>query len=139
MVPGNLALHLDFDGYVPQVLRNERALLRVCQEAVSNVIRHSQAGRVKVSVRVREQHVYLRVLDDGRGVGKRPPRGFGFASMERRLDEIGGSLRIRPRRPKGTIVEATVPRLDAESERNGRSERAAAPTSIRPPVPRPTP
>jgi len=124
MVPGNLVLQLDFDGYVPQVLRNERALLRVCQEAVSNVIRHSQAGRVKVSVRVREQQVYLRVLDDGRGVGERPPHGFGLASMERRLDEIGGSLRIRPRRPKGTIVEATVPRLDAESERNGNHEGA---------------
>jgi signal transduction histidine kinase len=137
MVPGNLVLHLDFDGYVPQALRNERALLRVCQEAVSNVIRHSQAGRVKVSVKVREQHVYLRVLDDGRGVGKRPPRGFGLASMERRLDEIGGSLRIKPRRPKGTIVEVTVPRVDAESERNGRSERAA-PTSVRRSVPRAT-
>ena len=128
MVPGNLVLQLDFDGYVPQVLRNERALLRVCQEAVSNVIRHSQAGRVKVSVRVREQHVYLRVLDDGRGIGKRPPHGFGLAGMERRLDEIGGSLRIRPRRPKGTIVEATVPRLDAESERNGHGERALSPS-----------
>jgi hypothetical protein len=44
MVPGNLVLHLDFDGYVPQVLRNERALLRVCQEAVSNVIRHTADG-----------------------------------------------------------------------------------------------
>ena len=127
MVPGNLVLHLDFDGYVPQVLRNERALLRVCQEAVSNVIRHSQAARVKVTVRVGDRHLYLRVLDDGRGVGKRPPTGFGLVNMERRLDEIGGTLRIKPRRPKGTIVEATVPRLDAESERSGRSERAAGP------------
>ena len=48
--------------------------------------------------------------------------------MERRLDEIGGSLRIKPRRPKGTIVEATVPRFDAESERDGHDGYAAAPT-----------
>ena len=44
MVPGNLSLRLDFDGYVPQVVRHEQALLRVCQEAVSNVIRHAAGG-----------------------------------------------------------------------------------------------
>jgi signal transduction histidine kinase len=115
MVPGNLVLHLDFDGYVPQALRNERALLRVCQEAVSNVIRHSGAGRVKVSVRVGDRDLCLRVLDDGRGIGSRASGGFGLVNMERRLDEIGGKLRVKPRRPKGTIVEAIVPRLDVAS------------------------
>jgi signal transduction histidine kinase len=117
MVPGNLALHLDFDGYVPQAIRNERALLRVCQEAVSNVIRHSRATRVKVSVRVGARDLCLRVLDDGCGIGTRGSGGFGLVNMERRLDEIGGTLRIRPRRPHGTIVEATVPRLDAATDR----------------------
>ena len=68
MVPGNLALHLDFDGYVPQVILHERALLRVCQEAVSNVIRHAEARRVKVAVRIDDRRVHLRVHDDGRAL-----------------------------------------------------------------------
>jgi len=121
MVPDNLALHLDFDGYVPQAVRNERALLRVCQEAVSNVIRHAEAHRVKVSVRVGDRRVHLRVYDDGRGFGEQPPRGFGLANMERRLAEIGGSLMIRRRRPKGTVVEASIPRVDAEIARSAAS------------------
>ena len=113
MVPGNLALHLDFDGYVPQAIVHERALLRVCQEAVSNVIRHAEARRVKVTVRIDDRRVHLRVHDDGCGVGADTPRGFGFASMERRIDEIGGSLKIRRRKPRGTVVVASVPRIDA--------------------------
>jgi signal transduction histidine kinase len=112
MVPGNLALHLDFDGYVPQAIAHERALLRVCQEAVSNVIRHAEARRVKVAVRIDDKRVHLRIHDDGRGMGGQPSSGFGFASMERRVDEIGGSLKIRRRRPKGTVVVASVPRMD---------------------------
>jgi signal transduction histidine kinase len=114
-VPGNLRLQLDFDGYSPQTADNERALLRVCQEAVSNVIRHAEAKRVRVVVRVEGGHVHLYVADDGRGMPADAPRGIGLAGMERRLAELGGSLRLRPRRPRGTVLRATLPRRDAPS------------------------
>jgi signal transduction histidine kinase len=114
LVPGNLALHLDFDGYVPQAIRHERALLRVCQEAVSNVIQHAGAGHVKVSVRVDGERVHLEVADDGCGVADDAPRGLGLASMERRLIEFGGSLQLGPRLPQGTLLQATISRLDRE-------------------------
>ena len=113
MVPGNLALRLDVDSYVPQALPLERALLRICQEAVSNVIRHAEARRVKVSLRVDAERVHLRVADDGRGIAADAPRGLGIASMERRLTELGGSLRIRARRPRGTVLLTSTPRRDA--------------------------
>lgn len=51
MVPGNLALHLAFNGYVPQAVRHERALLRVCQEAVSNVIGPERASPLCEKIR----------------------------------------------------------------------------------------
>jgi signal transduction histidine kinase len=114
MVPGNLTLQLDFDGYVPQAIRHERALLRVCQEAVSNVIRHAEAGRVKVSVRVDGERVHLDVADDGCGVADDAPRGLGLASMERRLIELGGSVQLGPRLPQGTVLQATIPRRERE-------------------------
>jgi two-component system, NarL family, sensor kinase len=113
MVPGDLSLHLDFAAYVPQVVRHERALLRVCQEAVSNVIRHAGAERVRVTARVDGECVQLSVADDGHGVADDAPRGIGLASMERRLAELGGSLALKPRRPQGTILQATIPRIDA--------------------------
>jgi signal transduction histidine kinase len=115
MVPGNLGLHLDFRGYAPQAVRHERALLRVCQEAVSNVIRHAGAGRVGIVVRADGTRVHLEVADNGRGVADDAVRGLGLASMERRLVELGGSLEIGPRVPQGTLLKATIPRDDRKA------------------------
>lgn len=112
MVPGNLSLHMDVDSYVPQADLLERALLRVCQEAISNVIRHAEARRVKVSMRMDAERVQLRVADDGRGIAPGAARGIGISSMERRLVELGGSLQLRPRRPRGTVLLASIPRRD---------------------------
>jgi signal transduction histidine kinase len=115
MVPGNLGLHLDFLGYAPQAVRHERALLRVCQEAVSNVIRHAEAGRVSIVVRADSTRVHLEVADNGRGVADDAARGFGLASMERRLVELGGSLEVGPRVPHGTLLKAAIPRDDRKA------------------------
>jgi signal transduction histidine kinase len=112
MVPDNLSLQLDVGSYVPQTDLLERALLRVCQEAISNVIRHAEARRVKVSMRVDAERVQLRIADDGRGIAPGAPRGLGISSMERRLVELGGSLQLRPRRPRGTVLLASMPRRD---------------------------
>jgi signal transduction histidine kinase len=112
MVPGNLGLHLDFRDYAPQAILHERALLRVCQEAVSNVIRHAEAGRVTIAVRVDSACVHLDVADDGRGVVDGAVRGLGLAGMERRLAELGGSLEVGPRASQGTLLKATIPRDD---------------------------
>jgi signal transduction histidine kinase len=114
MVPHDLALHLDFDCYIPQALGHERALLRVCQEAVSNVIRHAGARRVEVSVGVVGERVRLEVADDGCGLPADAPRGFGLASMERRLTECGGALHLESRPPHGTLLQAEMPRLDRQ-------------------------
>jgi len=112
MVPDTLALQLDFEGYVPQAMDHERTLLRVCQEAVSNVIRHAGARRVNVAVRVDKKRVKVEIADDGRGVPADAPRGFGLASMEKRLSELGGSLQLAPRLRRGTLLTAGIPRLD---------------------------
>jgi signal transduction histidine kinase len=114
MMPDTVALHLDFEGYVPQAVQHERTLLRVCQEGVSNAIRHSGAQRVDVTVRVDDTRVAVAICDDGRGVPADTPRGFGLTSMEQRLSELGGSLRLDPRLLHGTVLTAEVPRLERE-------------------------
>lgn len=112
LVPGNLAFRFDFEGYLPQALAHEQALLRVCQEAVSNVIRHARARRLEISAKVVGERVHMRIADDGHGIASNAGRGMGLANMERRLAELGGSLRVNPRQPTGTIVEAEFLRLD---------------------------
>jgi signal transduction histidine kinase len=76
---------------------------QVAREAVSNVIRHSGATRVRISVGRGSGQVVLRIEDDGKGLvrsndqsAKRNDRagGVGLAGMAERLELIGGRLRI---------------------------------------------
>ena len=84
---------------------------RVAQEALSNVGRHSGAGRVEVTLRRREDGgVRLEVADDGRGFAfEESERGLGIGGMRERALLIGGELTIESRPGHGTTVRLTVP------------------------------
>jgi len=112
MVPPYVRLELDTGDCPPQAEAHEEAILRVCQEAVSNAIRHASPSRIRVSVSATPAELHLRVSDDGRGIGAGAPRGMGLDNMRQRLSELGGRLRIARRRPHGTLIVARVPRLD---------------------------
>jgi PAS domain S-box-containing protein len=92
-----------------------RSMLRIVQEALTNVHRHAAATRVYVSVRLIGKQVHLVIKDDGQGFkeasGRRdshPPRvGVGIAGMTARMQQLGGKLDIRSG-PKGTTVHAVV-------------------------------
>jgi signal transduction histidine kinase len=112
MLPENLAWSMDAGGYVPQALELEEALFRIGQEALSNVIRHSQARRVNVRALVVATHAILQVADDGRGIADDFRPGFGLANMRKRLEIAGGQLRVTANSPRGTLIEARIPRAD---------------------------
>lgn len=89
----------------------ERALYRVAEGSVVNAWRHGGCGRVRVDLHFGPAAVVLKVTDDGRGVG---PGGFregrGLRGMRRRLQDVGGWLRVVGRTSAGLVVEAEVPR-----------------------------
>lgn len=115
MIPETLARHYRFDAYRPQHLPHEEALYRVCQEAVSNVIRHSGAREVSVEARVDATHVSLRIRDDGGGLPQGARGGIGLKSMRERLARLGGELSLAPAQPNGLDVLARLPRRDREA------------------------
>ncbi len=95
----------------------EIALFRICQEALNNVIRHSRAKRVYITLDWQPQRVVLVVEDDGtgfdqRGVQQSPVgnRGLGLWGMRERVASIGGRLDVISEPGKGTLVRAEVPR-----------------------------
>jgi signal transduction histidine kinase len=113
---------LDTSGYAPQPPNQEQALYRICQEALSNVIKHARADHVLVAVRCNRRTVRLTVCDDGaglprRGNGRRQHElpgsgGMGLSSMRERAEAAGGRFAIRSPRGGGTRVEVTLPRQD---------------------------
>jgi signal transduction histidine kinase len=91
----------------------ELTVYRVAQEALSNVVRHAQATDTRVDLHFGEQ-VVLTVTDDGCGipasgiVSASSGGGLGLIGMRERVNLVGGSLEVRPRKPHGTLVRATV-------------------------------
>lgn len=93
----------------------EDALFRICQEALTNVRKHSGATEVTVTLRQAGNQALLRIQDNGRGfdpgalAGPQPAGGFGLWAIRSRLAGVGGALTVESRQGEGTIVTATVP------------------------------
>lgn len=117
MVPPQVRLVFDMPTLPLQAPACEDTILRICQEAVSNAVRHASPSRIRISLAVGERQLRLAVSDDGRGIATRAPRGMGLDNMRQRLHALGGSLQIRRRRPRGTSIVAQLPRQDLEPER----------------------
>ena len=93
----------------------ELALYRALQEALSNVVRHADAGSVHVTVTAGGDGVALAVTDDGRGLpagdADGPERGgrMGLAGMRERIGALGGAVRLAPGPDGGLSVAVRVP------------------------------
>jgi signal transduction histidine kinase len=95
------------------------AVFRICQEALTNVARHSGAKSVLVELEDREGMIRLEVRDNGRGVSEDKlshPKSFGLQGMRERAGLLGGELMIAPNLGGGTRITLRLPRvLDASS------------------------
>ena len=85
-------------------------LYRVAQEALHNIITHSQAKNVQVELRADDGRISLRIVDNGVGFDlSREVAGLGLASMRQRVRSLDGSIKITSSPKAGTRVEASVP------------------------------
>jgi signal transduction histidine kinase len=93
----------------------ENAVYRIVQEAINNVVKHTDARRVEVSVAEMEGRVMVTVRDDGRGFDVHAAHdGFGLVGMRERAALAGGSLVVRSDAREGTTVLASMPAWLAE-------------------------
>ncbi len=90
----------------------EVELLRIAQEAVTNVRRHAEADNLWVECTVEAPRVWLRIADDGRGLQPPRPQSMGVRGMQERARRIGGDLQVLPRPGGGTVVEVSVGEWD---------------------------
>ncbi len=89
------------------------AAFRIVQESLTNVARHSEAGRASVRLGYAEQELTVQVDDDGarRAANSvaEPGGGNGIAGMRERVMALGGALEAGPRPSGGFRVRATLP------------------------------
>jgi signal transduction histidine kinase len=79
----------------------------VVAEALTNVAKHSRAGRATVAARVEHGTLSVLVRDDGTGGARRD--GSGLLGMADRLAVLGGQLRIETPAAGGTLIAADLP------------------------------
>jgi len=88
-------------------------VLRIVQEALTNVVRHAQATQVQVSIRLVEDRIQLAIQDNGIGIGNEQgssrPDSHGLKIMRERAEAVGGTLKVSSSPGKGTRIEASIP------------------------------
>jgi signal transduction histidine kinase len=83
-------------------------VVRVVQEALANVRRHSGAGRAVVSLGMVNGEVLVEIEDDGRGFEPKTSYGMGLTGMGERVVALGGELEVEGREGVGTRVSLRV-------------------------------
>lgn len=103
-------------------------LYRIVQEALTNVVRHSGATEVAISLDTADGELHLRVCDNGRGFTVTPPdrpEGLGLKIMRYRSQMLGGDLSIERARNGGASVHCSCPLALTVEPTSGRPTRSS--------------
>ena len=92
----------------------EQHLLRIAQEAVTNILKHAGASKIWIKLHSEARRLYLRIVDDGRGfdqAGAFNAMGghFGLIGMRERAERLGGEFKLASHPGEGTQVEVSAP------------------------------
>jgi len=99
-----------FDPALPKLAPDvELAVYRIAQESLTNVARHAQASRVRITLERGHDSVVLRVIDDGRGFEGIPEEHGGLRSMRERALLVEGALAIKDSAHGGVELRLEVP------------------------------
>jgi len=92
-------------------------IYKLLLETLNNIVKHSGANLVRLSLRETEGNLELSVKDNGRGFNLKEilsreshSSGLGLASMKERVEVFGGSFKIWASHKKGTTILASWPR-----------------------------
>jgi signal transduction histidine kinase len=106
----DLQIDLKFERERQLSLNIEQALYRIAQEALANVVRHSRASAVKMTVLYQTDALEMVVADNGQGFNlEQRCTGMGLRSMRERAEMIDGTLRIESAEGQGTRILVSVP------------------------------
>ena len=102
-IPINFEEHLNGN-----TLGSEEALdlLRICQEAVHNSLKHSGCSAVKLSIRAEGKGYQIKIEDNGIGIDPEANHDghYGIENMKERAKQIGAQFSIQSDNGKGTTV-----------------------------------
>lgn len=82
---------------------------RVCQEALKNVLNHSQAESVTITIKEKDNKIKLTIFDNGKGFDtQKQQQKSGLSNIRDRIASINGQFRISSKPGKGTVISVVV-------------------------------
>ena len=123
--PMRVHLELDETGSpLPSTVEHE--LVRIVQEAVRNVIKHSEAHNLWVTYRTNGTFLVLEIEDDGCGTASPRTGHFGLQTMHERAASIGATFSVTKNVPRGTKVMLAIGDPESPEERTAREHDGVA-------------
>lgn len=107
--------NLEFDASIDEIDNISQAaeehIFRIIQEGVSNILRHADATKVKLSLTEKNAYIHLFIGDNGKGFNIQQERmaSYGLKTMRERCEQIGGIYNIRSKENEGTYIEIRIP------------------------------
>lgn len=108
----NKTIHIDDNSLINIGMDTRIALLRIIQEAITNIIKHAKAKNVSILIYEEENSLLLTINDDGVGLDEKRSRNgkstMGLQSIHRRVQSLNGETKINSD-SKGTEISITIP------------------------------
>ncbi len=103
-----------FDHGLNERLENslELTIFRIVQELITNVIKHAEATEASIHITKHEESLNIMVEDNGKGFNTKnitKKSGMGIHSIDKRIENLGGSVTIESELHKGTTVIIDIP------------------------------
>ena len=87
-------------------------VFRIVQESLTNIARYAEAARVEITIKKKDEYIFVEVRDDGKGfdTGMMPARkSFGLMGMKERALAVSGKVEVNSRSGQGTLVCVEIP------------------------------
>ncbi|UFS71696.1 PAS domain S-box protein [Geomonas sp. RF6] len=100
------------DEAAPSDQQTATAVMRIVQEALTNVARHARATEVGISLCQQGDTMVLEISDNGCGAGSEQlssPRAYGVLGMQERARICGGTVEINGKPGSGTVLRLSMP------------------------------
>lgn len=108
-----ILFHVELEKEMELKDTTEEHVFRITQEALANILRHSQATDVHLHITTRGDELFIHIRDNGIGfdLDKRLDSNvsYGMKTMRERTEELGGIFNVRSILEEGTYIDIRIP------------------------------
>ncbi len=106
----NIAITCTVEGVTHLADEVHLGIYRIVQEALNNIVKHSEASEVHVELATKDDQLILQIRDNGSGFDtEQQSSGFGIDGMRERATLIGAVLTLSSHKGKGTEITVSMP------------------------------